>query len=124
MAALVTALHEKGILTRQEILTKIQEIRRRQPQVGRPAVLVAAERDGLIRSRTLPRAHLSTETVEMPTMRILELPNHHKLSAHQAKTLLDPVKQHVGAGEQVARRWVTSDSKRWPFINQSRVQSL
>ena len=79
MAALVEVLEKKGLLTKQDILDAIRELRRKNPQARTPLEFDDHP------DPAFPEPYLLTETQEALITRIMELVNESKLTAHQAK---------------------------------------
>ena len=92
IAALVELLEQKGILTKQEVLDTIQELRQKTPK---------AETQ---RQQAFPEPYLLTEAENAIIDRIFEVFNATKLSAHQAKNLLARVRRLIDLGERMAEK--------------------
>ncbi len=90
MAALVEVLEKKGVLKKQDIYDAIRELRKKNPQAKRPTQ---------VEPESSHSAEPSTAQAESALIeRILELILAAKLSAPQAKVLLDRVKQAIEGG--------------------------
>ena len=76
MAALVEVLEKKGLLTKQDILDAIRELRRKNPQAKTPR-----EFDGHP-DPAFPEPYLLTETADTIITQIFDLLNGQKLTAH------------------------------------------
>ena len=104
MAALVEVLEKKGLLTKQDILDAIRELRRKNPQAKTPLELNdhpdLAFPDGFSPSADLSLAQAENALIE----RILELILAANLSAPQAKVLLDRVRQAIEWGERMNKK--------------------
>jgi len=104
MAALVEVLEKKGLLTKQDILDAIRELRRKNPKARTPVEFDAhpdpAFPDGLSPSAEPSLAQAESALIE----RILELILAAGLSAPQAKVLLDRVRQAIEWGERMNKK--------------------
>ncbi len=103
-AALVEVLEKKGLLTKQDILDAILELRRKNPQARTP-VAFDAHPDPAFPDGVSPSAEPSLAQAESALIeRILELILAAGLSAPQAKVLLDRVRQAIEWGERMNKR--------------------
>ncbi len=98
MAALVEVLEKKGLLTKQDILDAIRELRRKNPQARTPAEFDARP------DPAFPEPYLLTETADAIITQILDLLNSQKLTAHQAKALLHRCLGMVELGERLGKK--------------------
>ncbi len=104
MAALVEVLEKKGLLTKQDILDAIRELRRKNPQARTP-LEVDDHPDPAFPDGFSPPAEPSVAQAESALIeRILELILATKLSAPQAKVLLDRVRQAIEWGERMNKK--------------------
>jgi len=102
-AALIEVLEKKDLLTKQDILDAIRELRQKNPRAKRPASLEpepSSSTDGFPHSTDSNAANAENALIE----RILELILAAKLSAPQAKVLLDRVRQAIDGGERMTKR--------------------
>jgi hypothetical protein len=88
IAALVELLDRKGLITKQEVLDMIQELRRKNPTAVPPP-------------EPFPEPYLLTEAENALIDRIFELINATGLTAHQAKNLLARVRRLIDLGERL-----------------------
>ncbi len=96
MAALVEVLEKKGRLTKQDILDAIRDLRRKNPQAKRPTQ---------VEPESSHSAEPSVAQAESALIeRILELILAAKLSAPQAKVMLDRVRQAIEWGERMNKK--------------------
>ncbi len=93
-AALVEVLEKKGLLTKQDILEAIRELRQKNP-LARTPLEVDDHPDP-----AFPEPYLLTETADAIINQIFDLLNGQKLTAHQAKALLHRCLRVVELGEQ------------------------
>ncbi len=104
MAALVEVLGQKGLLTKQDILDAIRELRRKNPRARTPVEFDdhpdPASPDGIPPSAEPSLAQAESALIE----RILELILATGLSAPQAKVLLDRVRQAIEWGERMNKK--------------------
>ncbi len=98
MAALVEVLEKKGLLTKQDLLDAIRELRRKNPQARTPVEFDDHP------DPAFPEPYLLTETQEALITRIMELMNESKLTAHQAKALLHRCLHLVDLGERLGKK--------------------
>ncbi len=96
MAALVEVLEKKGVLKKQDIFDAIRELRKKNPLAKRPTQVEPEPSH----SAKPSVAQAESALIE----RILELILATKLSAPQAKVLLDRVRQAIGWGERMNKR--------------------
>ena len=95
-AALVEVLEKKGLLTKQDILDAIRELRRKNPKARIPLELG----DPPENSEQYPKQVDGNALVE----RILELILEARLSPRQAREVLDRAKEAVDWGEKEAKK--------------------
>ncbi len=104
MAALVEVLEKKGLLTQQDILDAIRELRKKNPLAKTPLAFDdhpdPAFPDGVSPSAESSLAQAESALIE----RILVLILAANLSAPQAKVLLDRVKQAIEWGERMTKK--------------------
>ncbi len=104
MAALVEVLEKKGLLTKQDILDAIRELRRKNPKAKTPREFDdhpdPAFPDGVSPSAEPSLAQAESALIE----RILELILATGLSAPQAKVMLDRVRQAIEWGERMNKK--------------------
>ena len=98
MAALVEVLEKKGVLTKQDILDAIRELRRKNPQ-ARTLLEFDDHPDP-----AFPEPYLLTETADALITQIFDLLNGNKLTAHQAKALLYRCLRVVELGERLGKK--------------------
>ncbi len=98
MAALAEVLEKKGLLTKQDILDAIRELRRKNPQARTPVEFDAHP------DTAFPEPYLLTETADAIINQILDLLNGQKLTAHQAKALLHRCLGMVELGERLGKK--------------------
>ncbi len=104
MAALVEVLEKKGLLTKQDILDAIRELRKKNPQARTP-VEFDDHPDPAFPDGFSPSAEPSVAQAESALIeRILELILAAGLSAPQAKVLLDRVRQAIEWGERMNKK--------------------
>lgn len=84
---MVEVLDRKGIITKQDVLDTIEELRRKTPQ-----------------AQTAPEPYLVTEAENALIDRVFELFNATGLTAHQPKNQLDRVRRFLELGERTARK--------------------
>jgi hypothetical protein len=75
MAALLEVLERKGLITKQEVLDAVQELRRKTPNAQ-------------ARQEPFPEPYLSTENTDALIAHLFDVFNATGLTAHQAKDLL------------------------------------
>jgi len=88
IGALIEILDRKGILTKQEILDEIKELRRKTP-TAEPS------------EQAFPEPYLNTQAENALIDRVFELFNATGLTSHQAKELLRRVNLLVELGERL-----------------------
>jgi len=91
IAALVELLDRKGVLTKQELLDTIQQLRPETP-TAEPA------------KEAFPEPYLLTEAENAIIDRIFELLNAIGLTSHQSKELLRRVDRLMDVGERLAKK--------------------
>ncbi len=97
-AALVEVLEKKGLLTKQDILDAIRELRRKNPKARTPVEFDDHP------APAFPEPYLLTETADAIINQIFDLLNGQKLTAHQAKALLHRCLQLVDLGERLGKK--------------------
>ncbi len=98
MAALVEVLEKKGVLTKQDILDAILELRRKNPRARTPVEFDDHP------DPVFPEPYLLTETADAIITQIFDLLNGQKLTAHQAKALLHRCLRVVDLGERLGKK--------------------
>jgi len=98
MAALVEVLEKKGLLTKQDLLDAIRELRRKNPKAKTPQEFDDHPEPAF------PEPYLLTETADAIITQIFDLLNGQKLTAHQAKALLQRCLQLVDLGERLGKK--------------------
>ncbi len=98
MAALVEVLEKKGVLTKQDILDAIRELRRKNPQARTPVEFDDHP------DPASPEPYLLTERADAIITQIFDLLNDQKLTAHQAKALLHRCLHLVELGERLGKK--------------------
>ncbi len=98
MAALVEVLEQKGLLTKQDILDAIRELRKKNPMARTPREFDKQPEPAF------PEPYLRTETADAIMTQILDLMNDQKLTAHQAKALLHRCLHLVDLGERLGKK--------------------
>ena len=98
MAALVEVLEKKGLLTKQDILDAIRELRKKNPQARTPREFDKHP------DPAFPEPYLLTETADAIITQIFDLLNGQKLTAHQAKALLHRCLGVVELGERLGKK--------------------
>ena len=88
MAALLDVLERKGLITKQEVLDAIQELRRKTPNAQ--AV-----------QEPFPEPYLSSETSDALITHLFDVFNATGLTAHQAKGLLGRARLLIDLGERM-----------------------
>jgi hypothetical protein len=88
MAALLDMLERKGLITKQEVLDAIQELRRKTANTQ-------------TRQEPFPEPYLSTETSNTLINHLFDVFNATGLTAHQAKDLLRRAKLLFDLGERM-----------------------
>ena len=90
MAAIVELLEQKGLCTKQDLHTIIDELRKKNPRARIPET-------------AFPDPYLLTETENQIIDDILELLNNHGLTSHQSMNLLERLGRIIEMGQRVAR---------------------
>ena len=90
IAALLEVLSRKGILTKQEVLDAIQEMRKKNPNTASP-------------HQPFPEPYLLTETQDRIIQAILDVFVKEGVTTQQAKSLLGRVDVLLNVGEKVAK---------------------
>jgi len=91
IAALVELLDRKGVITKQEVLDMIQELRSKTPRAETV-------------QEAFPEPYLNTEAENALIDRVFELFNATGLTAHQAKELLRRVNLLIDLGERLGQK--------------------
>ncbi len=91
IGALIEILDRKGIITEQEILDEIKELRRKTPKAQAT-------------QEAFPEPYLNTQAENALVDRVFELFNATGLTAHQPKNQLDRVRRFLELGERTARK--------------------
>jgi hypothetical protein len=89
IAAIVELLEQKGLCTKQDLHTIIDELRRKNPRARIPETV-------------FPEPYLLTETENTIIDDILELLNKHGLTSHQSQNLLERLGRIIEMGQRVA----------------------
>ena len=89
IAAIVELLEQKGLCTKQDLHTIIDELRRKNPRARIPET-------------AFPEPYLLTETENTIIDNILELLNKHGLTSHQSMNLLERLGRIIEMGQRVA----------------------
>jgi len=97
-AALVEVLEKKGLLTKQDLLEAIRELRKKNPKAKTPLELDDHP------DPAFPEPYLLTETADALITQIFDLLNGNKLTAHQAKALLHHCLHLVELGERLGKK--------------------
>ena len=90
IAAIVELLEQKGLCTKQNLHTIIDELRRKNPRARIPET-------------AFPEPHLLTETENTIIDDILELLNKNGLTSHQSLNLLERLGRIIEMGQRVAK---------------------
>ena len=90
IAALVEVLEQKGLCTKQDLHTIIDELRKKNPRASIPET-------------AFPEPHLLTETENTIIDDILKLLNKHGLTSHQSINLLERLGRIIEMGQRVAK---------------------
>ncbi len=98
MAALVEVLGKKGLLTKQDILDAIRELRKKNPRAKTPVEFDDHP------DPAFPEPYLLTETADAIINQIFDLLNGNKLTAHQVKALLHRCLRVVELGERLGKK--------------------
>ena len=103
-AALIEVLEQKGLLNKQDLLDAIRELRLKSPKARTP-LEVDDQPDPAFPDGFSPSATPSLAQAESSLIKgFLELILAAKLSAPQAKVLLDLVKQAIEWGERMTKK--------------------
>ena len=97
-AALIEVLEKKGLLTKQDTLDAIRELRRKNPQAKTPLELHGQPEPAI------PGPYLLMETSDTIINQIFDLLNGNKLTAHQAKALINRCLHLVSLGERLGKK--------------------
>lgn len=92
IAALLEVLCRKGILSKQEVLNAIQDLRRKNPQAVTPD------------QQPFPEPYVLTEIQDRIIQQILDVFVKEGVTTRQAKSLLGKVDVLLEVGERVANR--------------------
>ena len=90
IAAIVELLEQKGLCTKQDLHTIIDELRKKNPRARIPET-------------AFPEPYLLTDTENKIIDDILELLNKHGLTSHQSKNLLERLGRIIEMGQRVAK---------------------
>lgn len=90
IAAIVELLEQKGLCTKQDLHTIINELRRKNPRASIPET-------------AFPEPYLLTETENKIIDDILELLNKHGLTSHQSMNLLERLGRIIEMGQRVVK---------------------
>jgi hypothetical protein len=90
IAAIVELLEQKGLCTKQDLHTIIDELRRKNPRARIPET-------------AFPEPYLLTDTENRIIDEILELLNKHGLTSHQSQNLLERLGRIIEMGQRVAK---------------------
>ena len=90
IAAIVELMEQKGLCTKQDLHTVIDELRGKNPRARIPET-------------TFPEPNLLTETENKIIDDILELLNKHGLTSHQSQYLLERLWRIIEMGQRVAK---------------------
>ena len=90
IAAIVEVLERKGLCTKQDLHTIIDELRKKNPRARIPET-------------AFPEPYLLTETENTIIDDILELLNKHGLTSHQSQSLLERLGRIIEMGQRVAK---------------------
>jgi hypothetical protein len=90
IAAIVELLEQKGLCTKQDLHTIIDELRRKNPRARIPET-------------AFPEPYLLTDTENRIIDEILELLNKHGLTLHQSQNLLERLGRIIEMGQRVAK---------------------
>jgi hypothetical protein len=90
IAAMVERLEQKGLCTKRDLLTIVDELHRKNPHARIPEA-------------AFPEPYLLTETENKIIDDILELLNKHGLTSHQSQSLLERLGRIIELGQRVAR---------------------
>ena len=90
IAAIVELLEQKGLCTKQDLHTIIDELRRKNPRARIPET-------------AFPEPYLLTDTENRIIDEILELLNKHGLTSHQSQNLLERLGRIIEMGQRVTK---------------------
>ena len=90
IAAMVELLEQKGLCSKQDLLTIVDELRRKNPHTQIPET-------------AFPEPYLFIETENKIIDDILELLNKHGLTSHQSQSLLERLGRTIEMGKRVAK---------------------
>ena len=90
IAAIVELLEQKGLCTKQDLHTIIDELRKKNPRARIPET-------------AFPEPYLLTETENKIIDDILALLNQHGLTSHQSMNLLERLGRIIEMGQRVAK---------------------
>jgi hypothetical protein len=90
VAAIVELLEQKGLCTKQDLHTIIDELRRKNPRASIPET-------------AFPEPYLLTETENTIIDDILELLNKNGLTSHQSMNLLERLGRIIEMGQRLAK---------------------
>ena len=90
IAAIVELLEQKGLCTKQDLQTIIDELRRKNPHARIPET-------------AFPEPYLLTETENKIIDEILELLNKNGLTSHQSMTLLERLGRIIEMGQRLPK---------------------
>ena len=90
IAAIVELLEQKGLCTKQDLHTIIDELRKKNPRARIPET-------------AFPEPYLLTETENKIIDDILALLNKHGLTSHQSMNLLERLGRIIEMGQRVAK---------------------
>jgi hypothetical protein len=90
IATIVELLEQKGLCAKQDLLTIIDELRRKNPRARIPET-------------AFPEPYLLTDTENRIIDEILELLNKHGLTSHQSQNLLERLGRIIEMGQRVAK---------------------
>jgi len=90
IAAIVELLEQKGLCTKQDLHTIIDELRKKKPRARIPET-------------AFPEPYLLTETENKIIDDILELLNKHGLTTHQSQNLLERLGRIIEMGQRLPK---------------------
>jgi hypothetical protein len=90
IAAIVALLEQKGLCTKQDLHTIIDELRRKNPRAQIP-------------ESVFPEPYLRAETEHKIIDDILELLSKHDLTSQQSQNLLERLRRIIEMGQRVAK---------------------
>ena len=98
IAAIGEVVEQKGLCTKQDLHTNIDELRRKNPRARIPET-------------AFPEPYVLTETENTIIDDILELLNKHCLTSHQSQNLLERLGRTIEMGQRaVASLWIRCES--------------